>query len=361
MKPRLVPILAALLLMAVSVRAETIRVTTYNIENFNNFFMANRINKAKLIQNQPNEEMKQLAAAVRDLMRRKNDEDSWQVAQTILDPQVNPDILVIQECCSEEDLNYFNNRWLKKAYETVIVFPNNSGGHRVQNVAMMLKPGFKVLEKRDQYYLEKDPVDKSDIPNLSKEMTERLFARGPAFVKIQSPGGNVFWVGTNHLKSKSGNSGPVTAWRNREAVRIHQIQKDIAAEGIRDVLFLGDCNDENGTDREFERDHGGDTIANLIGPPEDGYVLVTRIALARGEISFGGYWSDRFRSFIDHAVATPEMARRVRDVTVFSDKLAPVASDHYPVTVILDFSNPTPTTAPATRPAAVKGLEDAMP
>jgi endonuclease/exonuclease/phosphatase family metal-dependent hydrolase len=359
MKHRLL-ILAALLMFAVSLRAETIRVTTYNVEHFNNNFMASRLTADKFQAKADTEEEKEYFKSVQEYVKRKNDEDNWEVAQTILDPKVNPDIIVLQECCNEKDLNYFNDRWLKKAYQTVIVFPNNSGEDRVQNVAMMLKPGFKVLEKRDQYHLEKDTV--------AKERGDLLFARGPAFVKIQSPAGNVFWVGTNHLKSKSGNDGPVTAWRNREAKRIHEIHKEIAALGNKDVIFLGDCNDENGISDEFEKgdQFGGDTIANLVGPAEDKYVLLTRPLLARADISFGGYWSDRFRSFIDHAVGTPEIAERVKGVSVFSDKLAPVASDHYPVTLVLEFGQFSPVVAPApttttTTPAAVKGMEDAMP
>ena len=52
----------------------------------------------------------------------------------------------------------------------------------------------KILERRDQYYLEKDPV-----PNARGD---RLFARGPSFLKVKSPGGYEFWVGVTHQKSK---------------------------------------------------------------------------------------------------------------------------------------------------------------
>ena len=147
----------------------------------------------------------------------------------------------------------------------------------------------------------------------------------------------------------------MTAWRNREATRVHQIQKEIAAAGPADVIYLGDCNDENGITDDFEKgnEFGGDTITNLVGPAEDKYVLLTKPLLARQEISFGGYWSDRFRSLIDHAVATPEMATRVKDISIFTEKLAPVASDHYPVTVVIEARE-----AATTKPSV---LPDAMP
>src|SRR5687767_1120287 len=172
-------ILAVVALLAAQLQAETIRITTYNVEHFNNNFMASRLTAEKFQAKADTDEEKEYFKSVQEYVKKKNDEDNWEVAQTILDPKVNPDIIVLQECCNEKDLNYFNDRWLKKAYATVIVFPNNSGEDRVQNVAMMLKPGFKVLEKKDQYYLEKDPV--------ANERSDRLFARGPAFVKIQAP------------------------------------------------------------------------------------------------------------------------------------------------------------------------------
>lgn len=321
--------------------AETIRATTYNVEHFAEHFMAQRLTTQKF--HQESEQNKEIV----DKLRKEGDEDNWEVAQTILDPAVNPDVIVMQECCNQKDLESFNRKWLDGAYETVIVFPSNTGD-REQHVAMMIKPGFKVLEKKDQYYLEKDTAENA--------RGDRLFARGPSFVKIQSPGGYVFWMGTGHLKSKSGNSPAATQWRNREAKRTQEIIKEIAAAGPSDVLFLGDCNDESGFDNEFEQENGGDTIAALLGPPEDKFVLVTRPLLARGDQSFGGYWSDRFRSFIDHGVATPSMAQRVKRVSVFSEKLAPVASDHYPVTVQIEAGPPTAT--PTTKPA---NLENAMP
>src|SRR5262249_20778988 len=142
-------------------------------------------------------------------IKKANDEDNWEVATTILDPKVNPDVIVFQECCDQTDLEYFNKKWLKGAYEKVTVFPSNT--ERDQNVAMMIKPGFKVLETKDDYYKEKDSVQKHIVTKVKGqpdrvEDSPFLFARGPAFVKIQSPGGYVFWVGTNHLKSKFGNS-----------------------------------------------------------------------------------------------------------------------------------------------------------
>ncbi len=211
---------------------------------------------------------------------------------------------------------------MKKAYGTAVVFPTNTD--RNQHLGMLLKPGFKLAEKRDKYYLEKDTV-----PN---GRGDRLFARGPAFCLIETPGGYRFWVGVTHQKSKSGNSVDVTKWRNREAVRTHEIMKELRRQGPADVVLLGDVNDDLGVG-EFEAEAGGDTIANLVGPPADKFVLATRALAEKGEISFGGYWNPRYRSLIDHVVTTPEMKDQIEGVGVFKEGTARSASDHYPVYV----------------------------
>jgi exonuclease III len=58
----------------------------------------------------------------------------------------------------------------------------------------------------------------------------------------------------------------------------------------------------------------------------------------RHVISFHGYNDERYRSLIDHAVASPEIAPRVKSVEVFHDAWTQVASDHYPVLLHLDVS-----------------------
>ncbi|HEX8339832.1 MAG TPA: endonuclease/exonuclease/phosphatase family protein [Tepidisphaeraceae bacterium] len=316
--------------------AEEIRIATYNIEHFADRFDARGV--VQWAKSMPrSEELTNMVTQERN----QDNEDNWEIAQTILDPRLNPDIVFIQEGCGQEDLEYFNKRWLKDAYKTVTVFPSNSG--RKQELCMMLKPGFEVLETRADYYKEKDTVSKAflataaagdDPADVSPAVKEnRLFARGPAFVKIKSPGGYVFWAGTNHNKSKSGNSLDVTKWRNREAAREHEIIVDLAKNGD-DVVFGGDLNDELGF-QEFEQQAGGDSIAKIVGT--DGKVVLATKALAeKGAISFGGYYNDRFRSFIDHMFVSAGMAGRVKSVDVFREGFAPVASDHYPVLMVIE-------------------------
>ncbi|MGH7213605.1 MAG: endonuclease/exonuclease/phosphatase family protein, partial [Tepidisphaeraceae bacterium] len=324
-------------------RAETVTLATYNVEHFATHFDSGDFRKWATTQ--PN------AVELRPFVqeeKRQDDEDNWEVAQVIYDDRFSPDVIVFQECCEEGDLKHFNKRWLRGMYQTVIVFPGNSG--RGQHLGLMAKPEFEILERRDQYYLEKDPGD--------NPRGERLFARGPAFVLVESPGGYRFWVGVTHQKSKSGNSPESTAWRNREAKRTRQIILELAKEGPADVVLLGDINDELGVQPEdFEDKAGGDTVANLVGPPEDGLYLATRGLAENDRWSFGGYWVPTHRSFIDHIITTPDVKQRVTEVKVFNTPLARVASDHYPVYIRIRAPGGGAGGAPATRPTTPRAGE----
>ena len=158
--------------------------------------------------------------------------------------------------------------------------------------------------------------------------------RGPVFVQIETPTGYRLWVGLTHQKSKFGNNLEVTQWRNRESIRTHEIMRELQKEGPKDVILLGDMNDEVGMDK-FEKDpaSGGDSIANLVGPKQDGFFLVTQPLVNSGEQSFGGYWRTEYRSLIDHAVASASMKPKIADVRIFKSDIASVASDHYPLLV----------------------------
>jgi endonuclease/exonuclease/phosphatase family metal-dependent hydrolase len=113
--------------------------------------------------------------------------------------------------------------------------------------------------------------------------------------------------------------------------------KELERTSTHDVILLGDMNDALGSD-EFEKDpaSGGDAIANLVGPPEDGFMLATRKLAERNENSFHGYYNPRYRELIDHAVVSKSMWPRVKSVEIFHDGFTAVASDHFPVMIRLD-------------------------
>lgn len=302
-----------------SAAAEEIKIATYNVERWATNFEGHRLQMATRKSSEPvSERLSEMISAE----RYQNDEDNWEIAQVILDESFDPDVLVVQEGPDQSDLSFFNRRWLNNAYGTVVQFPSNTD--REQHLCILLKPGFKILQRRDQYREEKDTI--------ANDRGGRLFARGPVFCLIQSPGGYKFWVGTTHQKSKYGNDVPSTQWRNRESRRTHEIMRELEKTGPNDVILLGDMNDEPGI-QEFEDQGGGDTIATLVGPPAAGFTLVTKPLHDAKQFSFGGYWRTDHRTMIDHIVVSKGMKDQVGDVKVVKIPLAQVASDHYPVMV----------------------------
>ncbi len=118
--------------------AETVTIATYNIEHFESHFEAHRLRRAvpraatrpaarpagagapsdgpSLISPADAERAARVGSgfadgpedvSLPDLLREEryqNDEDNWEVAEVIADPRFNPDVLVIQEGCSQENL-----------------------------------------------------------------------------------------------------------------------------------------------------------------------------------------------------------------------------------------------------------------
>ena len=303
-----------------AVFAEDVRIATYNVENWRERFQAFKLEKRAATQ--PNWPQEFLDLIARE--KREDEKDNWETQLVFQDPKMNADIVVIQEGPIKADLEYFNKAFLGEMYETIHVFATNTD--RGQHTAILLKPGFEVIEIREAYHNE---PDKDDVNPIS----DKLFARGPAFVRVKTPAGHEFWIGTNHLKSKSGNSVEATKWRNAEAVRINQIIKELASTtGLADVYFTGDCNDELGN-QEFELEAGGSAM-DILGKD---LTVVTRKIADEGAISYHGMRRARHRSFIDHIVATESAARRVTKAYVVDVPMARVSSDHFPVVAELKF------------------------
>lgn len=289
------------------------RIATMNVEWWSNIFLPRKV----LATTRPGLD----DGIVRVLKNAEGqaDEENWEIARSILAMQ--PDIVVFQEGCAQDDLNYFNTQFLDGYFETLHVFKSNN--ERGQSTGIMLRPGLKVLEWREEYY--NDP-DTNDVNPLD----DKLFARGPGFALVQAANGKRFWVGTNHTKSKSGNSVAVTKWRNAEAVRTNQIIAELKQTGPKEVFFLGDMNDELGM-QEFEQQAGGSAADLTAGKGPNALTILTKPLADEGGLSYHGSRSRRFLSFIDHAYATPEAAKWVTKVDIFSSDLADVTSDHYPV------------------------------
>ena len=319
-------------------RGEEIKIATYNVEHWGDSFKAHEATTRPINKDPAGAELVRI-------LRRENDEDNWEVAQTILDKKFDPDILVIQEGPDQADLRFFNRRWMNEAYETVQTLPSNTD--RNQHLGVLMKKGFRILARRDQYRNEPDTAAGGNARGA------RLFARGPVFLLVQSPGGKKFWVGTTHQKSKNpgfftepGQKRPAdnspevmakrvedTKWRNRESARTAQIMKELEKAGPADVILLGDMNDAVGMDPS-EQQAGADGIATLLGAPGDGLVLATKPLVDAKKISFHNYDDTRHRELIDHVVVTKSVQPKIVEVKVVDDvPLARVASDHFPVMV----------------------------
>lgn len=300
-------------------RSPVVRVATYNIEHFMMMF-------DQVLMPERSRERTELY---------DDEEDRYEVARTL--EGLDADIVGIQECCSQEMLEWFNREELDGRYAYVKVFPSNVGG---QWVGMLAGKGFRVIEERS-FAREVDPVRDGRLERIKSDagLWEKnlLFSRGPGFVLFEAPSGERFWVGATHVKSKYGNSEAVTAWRIREVERTRAICHELLAEGKTDKLvMLGDFNDELGMDYH-ERKLGTDAVAVMTA----GGSKLTSLTfpLARADANRSTYHCEikppRYRSFIDHIFVSSALAERARKASVFDAPVAAAASDHYPVSVEL--------------------------
>ncbi len=305
--------------------AERVKVATYNIEHFNKMF--------------DQQMMPERSRERTELFR--DEEDIYEVARTIGLDRFDADIIAIQECCSEEMLRYFNERWLDGRYAFVKVFRGNLPG---QWLGMIAKPGFEALEVREYYKTPDSLRDESVMRVKNGEGLDKenlLFARGPAFVRFRTPGGNEIWVGCTHVKSKYGNSRAVTAWRIREIEATRRICFELAAQtGVEDVAVLGDFNDDFGMDN-YERKVGADAVAQMIEPENGKNLICLTKPVYDADPELASYHCKikpaRYRSSIDHIFVTAELAEDAKDTYLIEDPIAEVASDHLPVVTVFEF------------------------
>jgi endonuclease/exonuclease/phosphatase family metal-dependent hydrolase len=296
-------------------RSAGVRVATYNIEHFMQMF-------DQVLMPERSRERQELY---------DDEEDRYEVARTL--EGLDADIVGIQECCSQEMLEWFNREDLGGRYAYVKVFPSNVAG---QWVGMLAKKGFRAIQERS-FAGEVDPVRDGRLERIKGDagLWEKnlLFSRGPGFVLFEAPSGERFWVGATHVKSKYGNSEAVTAWRIREVKRTREICHELLAEGKTDKLvMLGDFNDDLGMDYH-ERKLRADAVAVMTA--DDSKLTSLTFPLAQADANRSTYHCEikppRYRSFIDHIFVSPAMAGWAGKVAIFDDPIAAAASDHYPV------------------------------
>src|SRR5436309_502173 len=101
-------VLVVFLLVAVvrGAGSETITLATYNVEHFNDHFYAHQLTQKLTKEKKEDPDIKEMLYQ----LRKMNDEDNWETALVITDRDVNPDIIVIEEGCTQDNLDYFNKR-----------------------------------------------------------------------------------------------------------------------------------------------------------------------------------------------------------------------------------------------------------
>ena len=297
-------ILLLVTIFSVNLYGERVKVATYNVEHFMRMF-----------------DQQQMPERSRDMTEfYRDEEDQYEVARVISLPQMDPDIICIQECCDQEMLEAFNNEMLGGKYSFVKAFNGNSDS---QTLAMMAKKGFEPV-KIDEYYQMKDAE--------YRDGTNPLFGRGPAFVKFKTPAGNMLWVGTTHPKSKSGDSVNIVKWRGRQVDALRSFCESYLEAGDKYVILQGDFNDSFGMDNN-ENKAGLDAVAQMLLGEQKMKCLTKKLQDQGINTYHCKIKPPKYRSFLDHIFVSQQLAGKVENVKVIDEPIAEVASDHFPVVV----------------------------
>jgi len=291
---------------------EEVVIATWNIENFMMLF--------------DQEMMPERSRNTTEYYR--DDEDLYEIARTMKLPQMDADIVLIQEGPTQPMLELFVRERLGGRYAYVKSFEGNTEG---QYLCMLIKSGFRVLQER---------VFKEEKDAVSGQM---LFSRGPAFVLVETPKGRRLWIGTTHAKSKSDNSKSVTEWRIRELVRTRQICGELLGAGPTEYLLIGgDFNDDFGLD-SYEKSAGQDAVELMRkGEGKEKLVCLDEVIWKKNPQAASYHCElkpPRYRSFLDHFFVSPALAERMKEIYLVDDPIAAVASDHYPMVVRLVWSD----------------------
>lgn len=304
---------------------EQVRVGTWNVEHFMKMFDQDRMP----------ERSRNMTEYYAD------DEDQYEVAAVLKAESFNPDIVVIQECCDQEMLEHFCKKWFPDRFAFIKVFEANVPG---QNIGVLAKPGFEAI-RLEHYTNDKDPVTDNSLrytkQNAGLWEKNLLFSRGPGFVLFQTPKENKFWVGATHSKSKSGNNKAVTQWRIREYERTRQICAElIATSGTKNLLIMGDFNDDFGMDN-IETSLGQDAIEVMLEGEGNEKLISLDETYRKAHPDAATYHCaikpPKYRSFLDHIFASPETAKHEVKTVMIDESIAFAASDHLPLLTVLEF------------------------
>lgn len=294
---RLKGIIAALVLAAAGLRAETLTIATYNVENYT---AANRLSEAGYREDYPKPEAEK--AALREVIRG-----------------LNADVLVLQEMGPQPYLDELQ-RDLRKAgldYPHAVLL---DGPDADRHVALLSRRELKAVQ----------PYAAVEFAYFGgKEKVKR----GLLEVTMATAGGDVTLFGL-HLKSRYTDrpDDPLSALRRvGEAVAIRDEILRRFPEPVRSevkFLILGDFNDTR-TSKPVQRlrERGKTIVAELL-PAED----------SRGENWTHHYRKEDSYSRVDHILVSAGLKGSVRGgrATIYDGAGSNTASDHRPVVVTLE-------------------------
>lgn len=295
---RLKGIIAALVLAVAGLRAETLTVATYNVENYT---AANRMSEAGYREDYPKPEAEK--AALREVIRG-----------------LNADVLVLQEMGPQPYLDELQ-RDLKQAgldYPHAVLL---DGPDADRHVALLSRRELKAVQ-----------------PHPALEFTyfgaKEKVKRGLLEARIATAAGEVTIFGL-HLKSRYTDrpDDPLSAQRRLEealAIRDEILRRfpEPGQGGVK-FLILGDFNDAR-TSKPLQRlRERGKTIVAEVLPAED----------SRGETWTHHYRKEDSYSRVDHILVSAGLRPSVRGgrATIYDGPGSNEASDHRPVVVTLEF------------------------
>lgn len=283
-----------LALLLVTLRAETVRVATFNLENYG---LANRMSESGFRLNYPKPEVQKMA--VRQVIRGLE-------ADVLIVQEMGPQSFLDELC---RDLAADGVRWVRAALA--------EAEDEARHLALLSR--CPVLDLRVHRDLE--------FPYLGGR--ERV-KRGMIEATIAGEGGPLTVFGV-HLKSRlteRPDDPGSSVRRAAEATAIRErIRERLRVGEVRRFVLLGDCND-------------GRTSRTLAHLQKRGRTEIARLLPAtdsRGEV-----WTHLFRreetySRVDHVFVSPELVPRVlgRQARIYDGEGVLLASDHRPVYVDL--------------------------
>ena len=281
-----------LALMAATLQAETLRVATYNLENYGS---TNRMTDSGFRLNYPKPEAQK--AALRQVIRG-----------------LNADVLILQEMGTQSYLDELCRDLAVDGVRFSRVALAEAGDEARHLAVLSRRPLIDLQVHRDL-----------EFAYLGG--TERV-KRGMIEATVSSEGGPVTVFGV-HLKSRLTErpEDPASSVRRAaEATAVRErIRARVGAGAVKRFIVVGDCNDTRSSRTLTHLQKRGRTeIARLL-PASD----------SRGEVWTHVFRRDESYSRVDHVLVSPELIPVVvgRQAQIFDGDGVQLASDHRPVFV----------------------------